>query len=56
MAADVSDTAELYRNADVALSEIDEQFMATTRLDRTDVAFLMLATALWQALQSLFAA
>lgn len=46
MAADVSDTAELYRNADVALSEIDEQFMATTRLDRTDVAFLMLATAL----------
>ena len=46
MAADASDTAELYHNADQALAEIDEQFMTATKLDRTDVAFLMLATAL----------
>jgi hypothetical protein len=46
MAADTSDTAELYRNAGSILTEIDEQFMAATKLDRTDVAFLMLATAL----------
>lgn len=46
MATDAADTAELYHNADLALAEIDEQFMAATKLDRTDVAFLMLATAL----------
>ena len=46
MSADASDTAELYHNADQALAEIDEQFMTATKLDRTDVAFLMLATAL----------
>ena len=46
MATDASRTADLYRNAEQALSEIDEQFMAATKLNRTDVAFLMLATAL----------
>ena len=46
MAADASETAELYRNVDKALDEIDEQFRAATKLDLTDVAFLMLATAL----------
>ena len=46
MATDASATAELYHNPDLALTEIDEQFMAATKLDRTDVAFLMLATAL----------
>ena len=46
MTADVFETAGLYRNADKELAEIDEQFMAATKLDRTDVAFLMLATAL----------
>lgn len=41
MAADTSKTAELYRSADKALAEIDEQFMAATELNRTDVAFLI---------------
>ncbi|MFA5636703.1 MAG: hypothetical protein WC977_12475, partial [Anaerovoracaceae bacterium] len=38
--------ADLYANADKALLEIDERFQMTTGLDRTDIAFLMLATSL----------
>lgn len=46
MAADAADTAELYRNAEKELADIDMRFMSVTKLDKTDVAFLMLATAL----------
>ena len=46
MAADAERAAELYRNADAELKEIDDQFSRITQLDRTDISFLMLATAL----------
>jgi len=44
--ADAERTAEIYRNADRYLDNIDEQFMKVTGLDKTDIAVLMLATAL----------
>ncbi len=46
LAADAERTAEIYRNAEVYLDRIDEQFEQATGLNKTDVAFLLLATAL----------
>lgn len=46
MIEDVEKTAKLYRNADKALEDIDSQFAILTHLDKTDIAMLMLATAL----------
>lgn len=43
---DAERTAKVYRNADVYLDDIGEKFMKATRLDKTDVKILMLATAL----------
>ena len=43
---DAARTAELYRNADKYLDEIDGRFEQATGLNKTDVAFLLLATAL----------
>jgi len=46
IADDAANTAELYANAEAVLNDIDERFREETKLDRVDVAFLMLATAL----------
>lgn len=47
MAADARRTAAILGNAHDELSEIDAQFLRSTRLEsREDIAFLMLATAL----------
>ena len=43
---DAERTAEIYRNADKYLDEIDTQFEQATGLNKTDVSFLLLATAL----------
>lgn len=43
---DTQHTADIYNAAESVLNEIDEKFMQATKLDKTDVAFLMLATAL----------
>ena len=43
---DVEKTAQLYRNAEKKLEDIDSQFAKLTHLDTTDIAMLMLATAL----------
>lgn len=43
---DAERTAEIYRNANRYLDNIDEQFTKATGLDKTDIAVLMLATAL----------
>ena len=43
---DSQHTADIYNNAESVLNDIDEKFMQATKLDKTDVAFLMLATAL----------
>ena len=46
LACDAERTAELYRNAGKYLDEIDARFEQATGLNKTDVAFLLLATAL----------
>ena len=46
MAKDARRTAEVYRNAGEILDDIDARFEKATGLNGTDVAFLMLATAL----------
>lgn len=46
LVADAERTTEIYRNADRYLDNIDEQFMKSTGLDKTDIAVLLLATAL----------
>ncbi|MGI6237187.1 MAG: hypothetical protein ACOYI7_06535 [Candidatus Excrementavichristensenella sp.] len=46
LAADAERTVELYQNAEKYLNSIDAQFEKATGLDKTDVAFLLLATAL----------
>lgn len=46
LALDAGRTAEVYRNAEKYLDEIDAQFELATGLNKTDVAFLLLATAL----------
>lgn len=43
---DVERTAQLYKNAEKELDSIDSRFSQLTQLDKTDVAMLMLATAL----------
>ena len=43
---DVEKTAQLYRNAEKKIEDIDSQFAKLTHLDKTDIAMLMLATAL----------
>lgn len=43
---DVERTVQLYKNADQELDNIDSKFARLTQLDKTDVAMLMLATAL----------
>ena len=43
---DVERTVYLYKNADLELESIDAQFAKLTKFDKTDVAMLMLATAL----------
>lgn len=59
MAADARRTATILGNAHDELSEIDAQFLRSTRLEsREDIAFLMLATALqigrWEWLDYFF--
>lgn len=51
MAKDARRTAEVYRNAGEILDDIDARFEKATGLNGTDVAFLMLATALQVARQ-----
>ena len=46
IASDVERTVQLYKNADVELDNIDSRFSQLTQLDKTDIAMLMLATAL----------
>lgn len=46
LAADAARTSEIYQNAEQYLDSIDEQFEIATGLNKTDVAFLLLATAL----------
>ena len=46
MTEDVERTVLLYKNADKELDYIDAKFAQLTQLDKIDVAFLMLATAL----------
>ena len=46
MVDDVERTVLLYKNADKELESIDAQFARLTQFDKTDVAMLMLATAL----------
>ena len=46
MADDAANTADLYANAEEVLNDIDERFREETKLEKTDIAFLMLATAL----------
>lgn len=43
---DTQRTVEIYNNAESVLNDIDERLIKATKLDKTDVAFLMLATAL----------
>ena len=45
-AKDEKRISNLYNNADVELQNIDEQFRFETGFNKTDVSFLMLATAL----------
>lgn len=52
---DTQHTADIYNNAESVLNDIDERFMKATKLDKTDVAFLMLATALQVGRWVLFA-
>lgn len=52
---DTRHTADIYKNAENVLNDIDEKFMKATKLDKTDVAFLMLATALQIGRWMLFA-
>lgn len=44
--SDVDRTVQLYRNAETELDSIDSRFSQLTQLDKTDIAMLMLATAL----------
>ena len=46
LTADAERTVEIYQNAEKYLDSIDEQFETATGLNKTDVAFLLLATAL----------
>ena len=46
MVHDAQRTAAVYRNAESELADIDTRFMEATHLNKTDVSFLMLATAL----------
>lgn len=46
LTADAERTVEIYQNAEQYLDSIDEQFETATGLNKTDVAFLLLATAL----------
>jgi hypothetical protein len=46
LAEDSRRTADIYNNAEGVLNDIDEKFTQATKLDKTDIAFLMLATAL----------
>lgn len=51
MAQDARKTAEVYRNAGAILDDIDARFEEATGLNKTDIAFLMLATSLQVARQ-----
>lgn len=44
--ADADKTAAIYHNAETYLEDIDRQFEIATGFDKTDVAFLLLATSL----------
>lgn len=44
--SDVERTVQLYNNAETELDNIDTRFSQLTQLDKTDIAMLMLATAL----------
>jgi hypothetical protein len=46
LVADAESTVEVYRNASKYLENIDDQFMNSTGLDKTDITILMFATAL----------
>lgn len=46
IAEDSRQTADVYSNASTILADIDAKFAETTKLDGTDIKFLMLATAL----------
>lgn len=46
LALDASRTAEIYQNADKYLDNIDAEFERATGLSKTDISFLLLATAL----------
>lgn len=46
IADDSRRTAEIYKNAEAILNDIDDKFMAATKLDKVDIAFLFFATAL----------
>lgn len=54
MAQDARKTAEVYRNAGAILDDIDTRFEEATGLNKTDIAFLMLATSLQVARQYVF--